>query len=232
MDPETAVSSSGVFSLERYAMLTGRTFKDSLIRAARGAVRHVIRITPPFNADGGPDSPTGEAKARGARAIERDLETIFAPVRLKRKRKERISGAEMVGIHLRHLKIKRPGKPMRRYGGPYFVDRRKFSALANKLRSHVGRLAAGWLPAVATIGATATPGWVSRHTGRGYAQLELDGASMYFQAVNQPHNLPAALAAELDRRVSYATQYQFNGMQRELNHLLLRDATKAGLSVA
>lgn len=232
MDPETSVASSGVFSLERYAMLTNRTFKDSLLRASRGAVRYVIRITPPFHADGGPDAPTGPAKVRGARAIERDLNTIFIPVRLKRQRPERISGARMVAIHLQHLAKKRPGAKMRRYGPPMYVDARKFSVLAQKLRSHVGRLASGWMPAVNAVGATGTPQWISRHSGAGNARIDLDGAELSFYAVNQPKFLDTHLAAEMDRRVPYAVRYQFNAMQRELDHLLLRDATKAGLSVA
>lgn len=232
MEIETRVIYFGSGFLQKYAMLTGRTFQDTMIRAAKGLTRHAIRITPPFSADGGPDAPHGSAKARGAAAIERDLDIIFSPVRLKGKRKERIKGAEIVEIHRRHLKNKPFGKPMRRFGGPYFVDRRKLSALATKLRSHVGRLAAGWLPAVTTTGATGTPGWVARHSARGWARLDLDGGEMIFEAVNQPKFLPAKLAAEMDRRVDYAAGYQMKGMQRELSHLLMRDATKAGLSVA
>jgi len=233
MEVDTKVIGSGTLTLEKYALITGRTFKDTMIRAAKGVTRHVIRITPPFQADGKPDSPHSAAKVRGYMAIERDLAKIFSPVRIKGKRKERISGAQMVGIHLSHLKGKRPGKAVRRdRPEPYFVDRRKYMTLLNKLRSHVGRLAAGWMPAVAATGATGTPGWVSRHGGRGDARLNLDGSEMFFEATNYPKVLPANIAAELQRRVPYALQYQMNDRRRELERFLLRDATKAGLTVA
>lgn len=233
MDPETSVVTSGVFSLERYAMITNRTFKETLLRASRGAVRYVIRITPPFHADGGPDAPTGPAKARGARAIYRDLARHFRPVRSRGIGPRGVQYPAR--IHLRLLKSgrKRPGRPLQRdQAAPYFVDASKLNALEMELRSHVGRLASGWMPAVNAVGATGTPQWITRHSGSGSARLDLEGSELSFTAINQPKYLHANLAAEMNRRVPYAVQYQFNAMQRELDHLLLRDATKAGLTVA
>lgn len=234
MDPETTVLSSGVFSLERYAMLTNRTFKDTLLRAGRGAVKYGMRITPPFQADGGPDAPTGPAKQRGERAIFTDLARHFRPVRSRGTGPRGIQYPAR--IHLRLLKEgrKRPGRPLQRdQAAPYFVDASKLNALEKELRSHVGKLASGWVPAANALQATGTPQWISRHgTSRGSVTVELDAAAMFVEAVNFATSASAGIASEVQRRIPYALRYQYNAMQRELDVLLLRDATKAGLTVA
>lgn len=235
MDPVTTVASSGVIPLERYAFVMNKTFPEVMTRTARGLIRRGIAIMPPATAQGvagGLDSGS-EAKQRGFRAIERDLNKVFVPVRLKGRRKEAITGAEMVRIHQRHLAHKRPGAPMRRdRAQPYYVDARKFTALATKLRSHVGRLAAGWMPAAQAVKQTA-PAWISRHgLSRGSVQMDLEGTSLYFRAVNHAPNAPAAIVSEAQRRVNYATAYQANAMNREMQHLLLKRAGEVGLKVA
>jgi hypothetical protein len=163
-------------------------------------------------------------------AIDRDLNRIFTPVKLKGLRRERISGAQMVSIHLKHLGYKRPGAKMKRYGGPYYVDRRKVTQLVYKLRAHVGRLAAGWMPAAAALG-VAAPAWIARHgLSRGTYRADFAGSEMFIESVN--HASEHAPTGELQRRVGYALQYQANAMHREMHHLLLKDATSVGMQVA
>lgn len=233
MDPITEVVSSGTVPLLEYAVRTGRTIPETLKRAGKGTIRQVIAITPPATSagvSGGLDS-SSDAKARGARAIQRDLNRVFVPVRLKGKRREAVSGAEMVTIHARLLAQKRPGAPMKRdRGQPYYVDQRKFNLLEVKLASHVGRLAAGWLPAAEAL-ALAVPQWISRHgLGRGGYEAKFEGDEMFIKSTNNAS--PFAPIAETQRRVDYALVYQANAMRREMEFLLLKDARSSGLRVA
>ena len=234
MEPTFDVLAPGAIPLQRYAMVMDRTFPQVLERAARGIVRRGIAITPPASAagvEGGLDSG-GEAKVRGYRAISRDLNKLFVPVKLKHKRKEAISGTEMVRIHARALSYKRPGAPMRRdRGQPYYVDARKFRALEVTLRSHVGRMASGWVAAAQAIKA-AVPAWISRHGGsRGTVQMDFSSRELYFEAVNYAPNVPAFIRTETQRRINYATQYQANAMNREMQAVLLKRAGESGLGV-
>lgn len=232
MDVATQVLSSGALPLERYAHVTGRTFAETLQRAARGVVRRGMGIMPPANDTRGTGGAltTGD-RTRGYRAIHRDLHTLFAPVRLKNKRPERISAAQMVRLHAEALKRKRPGARMRRTTAqPLYVDARKLTALETKLRSHVGRLASGFMAAAQAVRVSA-PGWVSRHgASRGSVEMSLTGAELYFEAVNYAPNVPAWIRTEAQRRVNYALRYQAAAMNRELQHLLMKDARTAGLA--
>lgn len=222
MDLIADIAVSGTTVLEEYARLFRKTFPEVLLQGGRGAVRHIIAITPPASADGvagGLDSSSA-ARRRGYAAISRDLNRIFVPVRLKGKRTERHSLPDMVRIHTKHLGYKRPGAKMRRYGGPYYVDKRKFRQLEITLRSHVGRLAAGWAPAATALGVK-LPSWIGRHgLGRGTYEVQYQGGLMWLEAVN----LASAHAPveELRRRVPYAVEYALNDMRRQITHRLER----------
>lgn len=234
MEIETSIPAPPELPLERYAAVMGKTFPEVLLRGGRGVVRRAIAVMPPASASGvagGLDSGS-QAKVRGFKAIDRDLNRIFVPVKLKGKRKERISGAEMVRIHARHLRYKRPGAPMRRYGGPYYVDARKFKALGDKLRTHVGRLASGFVAAAQAL-RVAVPAWIARHgPARGTVQIELTGDTLYLEAVNYAPKVPSFIRTETQRRINYAIGYQANAMNRELHAVLLKRARETGFQVA
>jgi hypothetical protein len=235
MDIITEVIRDGSDVIQAFAFAADKTFKESFLRTAKGAIKHVISITPPASAsgvEGGLDTGS-QAKVRGFNAIQRDLGNIFAPVKLRNKRKEAISASEMISIHRRMLATKRPGAAMRRdRAQPYYVDVRKFKQYLTGLRSHVGRLAAGWLPAAQAVGATA-PAWISRHGNRGGSvQLVTEGTSLYVRAVNVPNaHAPAWVQPETQRRAGYAVTYALNDLKRQMPYLLAKDARKAGLSV-
>jgi hypothetical protein len=228
MEPVPSIESSGNWQLEEYAVRMRRTFQDSFERYARGAVRLTIGNTPPSD---GVYREGGLVKAdqvRGSRAVDRDLNKIFVPVKLKGKRRERISGAQMVQIHLKHLRYKRVGAVMRRYGGPYYVDARKFNQLAVKLVSHVGRLASGWLPAAMAVG-TPVPAWVSRHgLGRGAVRYHVTGSDFSLMAANLTPNIPGHLVSLLQSRTDKAGAKQMQIMQRELPPKMLSEARTLG----
>ena len=232
MDIITSVMRDGHQEIERFAFASGKTFAAVLLQAAKGAVRHVISITPPASATAGPgslDSSSG-AKARGLRAIKRDLYTAFAPVKFKRRRQEQISGTQLVQIHQRLLASKRPGSPMKRdRTQPDYVDAAKFRLLLTKLSGHVGKLAAGWMPAATALGLSPAQ-WISRHGGgRGSVQVQITGASLFVRAVNiVPAHAPAWVGPEMQRRADRAVGYARNDLARQLPYLLQRDARSAG----
>jgi hypothetical protein len=117
-------------------------------------------------------------------------------------------------------------------GQPYYVDVRKFRALEDKLRSHVGRLASGWVSAAQAVKA-AVPAWISRHgASRGAVSMDLESNDLYFEAVNYASNVPVFIATETQRRINYATKYQAAAMNREMQALLVKRATESGLGAA
>ncbi len=223
------VTLSGTKVLEDYAFASRKTFPEVLRQGGRGAIRYLYAITPPasasgiaFNLDG-----TSEARRRGYATIERDMNKIFVPVRLKGKRKEQHSLEDMQRIHNKHLQYKRPGAKMRRYGPPNYVDRRKFNQMVTTLRSHVGRLASGWNAAGLALGIT-PPSWIGRHgTSRGTFQAEYNGDLLYIESVNLAS--PHAPVEELRRRVPYAVRYAMNDMHRQTVFLMQRNAGFLGL---
>jgi hypothetical protein len=232
MDLIADIVSRGPDPLLQFALVSHKSLPDVVRQGGRGAIRHVISFTPPATAagiQGGLDSGS-EAKQRGFRTIERDLNKVFSPVRIKGKRRGGMTGAELVGVHLRHLAAKRPGSPMRRdRPQPYFVDRRLFQQLLVKLRSHVGRLAAGWMPAAAAL-SVATPAWISRHgLSRGTYQADFGGDVMFIRSVN--HASAHAPTAELQRRVPYAVTYALNDMRRQIPYILRKQAAQLSFGV-
>ena len=228
MEAEFIIESSGVIPLEKYALISKRTFPETLLRAGKGTIRRVVRITPPFR-DGEGDA---EARTRGYRVIHRDLMNVFTPVKFKGKRREQYSGADVRQIHTRHLKAKRFGKPMRSDKGRqyYHVRYQYVSLLEDVLRSHVGLMPAGWMPAVEAL-KVSVPQWIARHgTGRGLYRADLTGEAMYIEAV--AGGVAPWIAPELARRIRYALEYQANAMKREIEFLTMRDARASGLHVA
>jgi len=235
MDIITEVIRDGSDVIQAYAFAADKTFKASFLQAAKGAIKHVISITPPASNSGVPGGlDTGsQAKQRGYRAVERDLGRIFTPVKLKNQRKEAITASQMVSIHRRLLSSKRPGAPLKRDSlQPNYVDRRKFTQYLAGLRSHVGRLAAGWNAAAQAVGLSA-PAWISRHGTRGgTVQIVVEGTSLYVRATNTPNaHAPAWVQPETQRRAGYAVTYALNDMKRQMPYLLAKDARAAGLSV-
>ena len=223
MEPTFTVLGSHSGFLQRYATQTGRTFQETLLRAARGTVKYALRITPPFNADGGPDAPTGDAFNRGKRAITRDLDRHFRRVRT---RGIGVGAQDPYKIYRRLITANRKkfGRPLQRdQAAPYFVDATQTGRLEKLLHSKVGKLAAGWLPAARTLGTTGTPAWIARHggEGRGYAKINGSLFSHREMSVEIVNNVGRHVpTGELQRRINKAQVYQQRAMQRELDHLL------------
>ena len=239
MEIVTHVISDGSEQIQKFATIFKKTFSESFFRAAKSAVKMVIAITPPAHGSAGETGEKGnldngsQAKVRGFAAIERDMGKIFAPVKLKHKRKEAISAGEMISIHRRMLSSKRPGAPMRRdRAQPYYVDQRKFKQYITTLRSHVGRLAAGWMPAATRL-SYSPPAWIARHPSpRGSVALIEEGSNYSLTAINNVSaHAPAWVAPEMQRRANKAQQYVINGLKRQIADKVAPNARAAGLSV-
>lgn len=233
MDLAPTIRYVGPDPLLQFALASHKSLPQVTEQVGRGAVRHVIVITPPATAQGGPGSldSSSEAKQRGYASINRDLNIVFSPVRIKGKRPGAvISGLQLRAIHLGHLKKKRPGAAMRRdRAQPYYVDRRLLNKLHSLLRSHVGRLAAGWM-AAATALDVAVPSWISRHgTSRGSYRSNFDGDIYSVVAINDAS--PGAPVEELRRRVPYAQRYAYNDLRRQIPYIMRKQAAQLGFGM-
>lgn len=228
MEPVPSIQASGHWMLEEYAVRMRRTFQDSFDRFCRGAVRVTLGNTPPSNEVYREGGLLKADQIRGSKTVERDLNTLFVPYKLKGLRRERVSGVQMVQIHRRNFVTKRTGAKMRRSGAPVYVDARKFNHLAVKLRSHVGRLASGWLPAAQALGLS-VPVWVSRHgLSRGAVRYHTTGNDFSFVAANLTPNLPGHLSALVQSRADKAGTKQMQIMEREIPPKMLDGARALG----
>lgn len=212
---------------KEFAHVMHSSFEESLTRNGAGLVRRVMGITPPGNNPGTDGALTLEDRRRGESAIQRDLYAIFTPVKIKGLRAERYSYEDAVAIHLRHLIDKRPGAPMRSdLGRAYYHVRDAYvKQLFTELASHVGRMAAGWLPAAQALNVS-PPAWVARHSGSGSYALLRDGGDLTIIATNSA--IYPFLMAEMQRRVPYAMRYQADAMMREMDFFAEKELRALG----
>lgn len=211
----------------RWAQLTGKSQADVLRTAARMTLSNprqasgLLQITPPASRGA---SGSG-ARRQGERAIDRDLRTIFAPVRIKGKGPP---PPDPVPIHRRHfVMFKRPGRKMRRDRlQPYYVDVRQYVAMRRALFRRVGVLASGWVASARQLNAS-VPAWIGRHGGsRGTIRMSFS-APRYFVEMTcfAPSTSPWE---ELERRIPYALRYATNNLERQIEYRLQRDAGQSG----
>lgn len=206
-----------------FAQAMHLTFEESLMRNAKGMIRRVMGITPPGTADGADGGLNSDGKTRGEAAIARDLENIFTGVTLKHKRKEQ--WPDPAAIHLRLFINQGSGVRSDRGRGYYHVDRTKLKALYVDLKSHVGRMAAGWMPAANALSLSA-PAWVTRHGSAGTFSVVRDSDGISVMASNR--SMFPKLMAEMERRLPYATEYQLHAMQKEMQVVIEKEAAKLG----
>lgn len=230
LDPVSLVLDTSGFSrsLNRYVTLTGADAEKAARRASAIFIRNIIAITPPGDGAKGSDRAalTKEDQRRGQHAILGDLAKLFAPVRLKGKRKE--ENPDVDGIHRQYF-ISRVGstkRPARKLKGlkPIFADEKKVRALKKKLFSHVGRLANYWIAAADRVGVKA-PAWVRRHGSKGFGSITPPGAAKFrFEAAHT--HFPSKVLAEMDRRMTYADKYTARALEDNLKAILAKRAAQ------
>lgn len=218
-------------SLLRYAEVMGRTLKSTVERAAKGVTRRVINLTPP-----GSQGTTGAAAYRQGRLkIARQMDAVFAPVKIKGRRKittvfghklkrpvyvsttERFPDVADEYRKRAHASSTGIGIRVSR-GAKAYIDVRKFRAVLAAKQARVGTLASGWAAAAEALDVPLQQ-WISRHgAGRGTLKRDLNGPQMRITARNLAPNLPGPIAAEMDRRINAAVRYQRDAMLREINY--------------
>jgi hypothetical protein len=224
-------------TLERYAEVMGRTLASTIKRAAKGVTRRVISITPPASAE-----TTGAAAYRqGRRKIEKQIDSVLAPVKLKGRRKiTTVFGRKIgkpvyvptkerfpdVAATLRSRIVARGGDIGLRLnrGAKAFVDVRKVKAIIAAKNSRVGVLASGWQAAAAALDVPVQQ-WISRHGGgAGRVTLDFFTARMHVTAENFATGVPAAVRGALSKRIIFALQYQKAAMEREIDYIVFKKA--------
>ncbi len=214
----------------RLSELNDRTQSENLERYARTTLSNrkgtgLLEITPPAG-----NGVSGvAARQQGEGAIDRDVAAVFIPVRLKGKRKER--WPEVEAIHAERFASKHGGKPMTRgRAQAYYVDAQKLRDVRRLLYGRVGALASGLVAACNRLGVL-VPSWIARHgSRRGSVRVQLAGPKKVIEIVNDvPGDSPVG---EVERRTQQAVDYATSRMQREIEHLLARDAQRAGFRAA
>ena len=219
-----------VASVARFSGVAGVTVEAAWLRALRGLARRVVGITPPAHSSsprGRSGSITPEDKARGERAIERDLNFIFTPVSSKG------IGARAPDPAVTHRRLfiqnKKPGKPLRSdlpNGQFYLADERQLARLELALKRKVGSLAGQWNSGVSALGIS-SPAWVARH-GNSSGNHRLVFAFLKYSFEMSATDVPDSVRGELIRRIGYAIGYTENSLKREMEAMLLKAAGQSG----
>lgn len=225
-------------TITAYADEVGKTLADTIKRAAKGATRRVIELTPPAS-----EGITGAAAYRsGRKKIERQMHAVLAPKKLKGKRvitvvfgrrlarpitvKTREKYPDVVGLYRQHTKFSNTGtkvsisKPAKKF----FVDEKKFNRLLRDKQSRVGRLASGWMAAAEMLDVP-VQNWIKRH-GRalGSVKVNLLTSRMRIDVSNHASGVPEHVKAEMKRRIGYAVEYQRAAMEREMRYVMMKRA--------
>jgi hypothetical protein len=213
-------------TMQRWGEVMRKDGQAVVLEASRRITREVIAITPPASA-----GITGrDAFQQGRAAIARDMQKALAPVRLKGKRKERHPD---VGVAYRQRRVFRGAGVGARVGrvAKAYVDQRKFNALFKELSGRVGRMASGWAPAARDL-KVALPAWISRHgTARGRVLKDLSGPRSRVTVTNFAPEARGNVRVEMARRIKSAMAYARNGMQRNIDFMVLKSAGRVGLKV-
>ncbi|MBC7367570.1 MAG: hypothetical protein H7343_12315 [Undibacterium sp.] len=229
-------------SIERYAEVMGRTLADTIKRAARGVTRRVINLTPPGSA-----GTVGAAAYRqGRERIKANLNAVFAPVKIKGRRKlttvfghrlksplyvatkERFPDVSATYRQRAHARGTGVGITVSR-GAKAYVDTRKFVAVLAAKQARVGLLAAGFAAGANALDVPLQQ-WVSRHgPATGTVKMDLFSARMAITVENFAPGVPANVRAALASRISYALQYQRAAMEREINYMVFKNAEKLAI---
>jgi len=216
----------------RFALLSGRSFADELKNQAKGVMRNIAKITPPF-ASG---KSTSEAKKAGENAISRDLTRVFRSVELKGSRKvthlfgkphpaapwtvpTKETVVDVTGQYTATKKLDSRGRKAR-YAKPLFVDSKKYRALESRLQKRVGFLGGGFAVAAAGLG-VALPAFMKRHSAApGQLVMRLEGDNLYIIIRNNVTYGPRVY--DFVRRVEWAIEAQRGKMERQIPYLIAR----------
>lgn len=222
---------------------TGRTMKEESTTVLKGMVRDALLYNPPASA-----GATGSrAKAQGEIAISRDLGRMgFAPKEIKGfriitkafgrpiapvrvKTKENPAFAEPDVYHLERLRSKRGGRVSRGRVQAFYVRKSKFTSMLRRLRSEIGRLASGWIPAARQLG-VAIPAWIARHEGSGrgtIVQVIETAHRIVLRVTNRFPDTAGNEAAEMRRRIQKLKEYAIGRLKRQLPHILRKNLRAA-----
>jgi hypothetical protein len=153
-------------------------------------------------------------KKGGEQAIRADLARVFVPS----TRKD--ATTDLAAIHRaargRFGRVNRSTSP---------VPARGVAAYRRQVLALVGKMAAGWKSAAATLGAK-LPAWITRHSAAGFAKVETRGSEVNILVANQ--SVYPRLANEIERRLPYALRRRRNAINRRVDNFLRRNALAAG----
>jgi hypothetical protein len=230
-------------SVRRFSSVMKRGLRDVTRQAAKGITRRVIDVTPPASEG----SAGQDARRAGEGKISRQMSSVFAPKKLKGRRKITVvfgrrlkkpvyvktkeKHPDVAGLYRQNSRARgtATGITTRKVHNKFYVDVRKFQAVLAAKKSKVGTLAAGW-----TAGATAldlpVQAWISRHgSSGGMVRIDTAGDRMRVVVENFAPGLPPHIRADLARRIPYAVQYQANAMERAIAAVKQKTCSEVGI---
>jgi len=202
--------------METAARFLATSKRDALVvmkQQAKGIIKEVIAITPP----GGPNIPSGKARARGAAKVKADILKVVRGVTPERAKQHDVASL----VESRRVRGRVPSEVVPRI----LVPRDKLKAYIKAKQQRVGFLASGWNVAAAKLGLK-PQAWVWRNTGPGAMEVIVTDKDIQIRATNAvPY---ASEMSKLRRRLQQALHMQRNKMERQLRHFLAKTAKKVG----
>lgn len=228
-------------TLREFARVMRRELPEVVKEAARRTTREVIAITPPASAG----MVGRDAYNQGRSKINRDLNRVFAPVKLKGRRVINIvfgrpvstpiviktveQYPDLVAVYRQNStwRTSGTGHSSKRLRHKFYVDQRKFNQLRKAKEARLGRLASGWSAAATSLG-VAIPAWIRRHgNAAGGVQSQLTGDKLFIRVTNFGPGVPGNVRTDLARRLPYAMRYALNGMARNIAAVTAKSARTA-----
>lgn len=227
-------------TLQRYALLVGKSLQEIMLDEAKQFTRALIRSMPPHRTPWQSDN-SSHAKRRAERRVARVLRRLFIPKDLVGSRRithlfgnQGVQGSPWVvpaperhidvdGIYDREKsEIWQGGEntyQRMKSGKVRYVDRRKFNRLQKREWAKIGSLAAGYVPAANKFGADAPP-WIRRHQVAGAARTDFGEHVLRILVVNA--HPKAGRSGRYQRLADLAVRARIESMERQIPHLLRR----------
>lgn len=227
--------------IAQWRAITGRAAKEETRTALKGMLRDAINYTPP-----GSQGVTGTAaKRQGEQAVLRDLNRMgFQPVTIKGKKvysttfwghkltqpleiKTKLNPrfADPEAIRRDRLAHKHGRTVTRGQKQPWYVDKKLFNPMRDRVVKEVGRLASGWVNAAYQLGVP-VPAWIERHAetfSRGSPVIISETSTkIQMRIVNTfPEGTEqAGIVSDMQRRVQQFRFYALQRLQRQIDFAL------------
>ena len=207
---------------EAFAKFQGtskRGIATNLRQQAKLLVVDVAKRTPPGNFYG-----SSWRRKAGEGTIQRDLAKIM------RASSSKNAATDPASIHERYRRTRGRVTTYLKKGGRDERHKVKTDILRqyrNMVKARVGYMAAGWAQAANFLGAS-LPGWITRHSAKGYGSVNIVGDDINVNLGNR--TIYPESRGLVERRVSAALKKRYWAMIKQADNYLKLAAQQAGFA--